>query len=148
MKENTHLGRGMKFPPQVNPVTGRFVLSEEEQSVKESIYLILMTRKGERMMRPAFGSRTSEYVFAETNLTMQTIMAQELEKDIARNEPRVQEVEVRMDGSGGQDSLLIQIQYTVSGKSTPENMVFPFYLGKEPEKVSAEYETVEDDPVR
>lgn len=138
----------MKFPPQVNPVTGRFVLSEEEQSVKESIYLILMTQKGERLMRPAFGSRTSEYVFAETDLTMQTIMTQELEKDIMRNEPRVQDVEVRMEDSKDQGSLLIRIQYTVSGKSTPENMVFPFYLGKGTEKESAEYETVEDDQRR
>ena len=46
MKTNTFLGRGMKFPPQVNPATGRIVTSEDNISVKESIYLILMTNKG------------------------------------------------------------------------------------------------------
>lgn len=145
--KNTHLGRGMKFPPQIDPVTGRFVVSENEQSVKESIYLILMTQKGERLMRPAFGSRTLSYVFAETNLTMLHIMAHDLESDITRNEPRVQDVEIEMDYDSRPDCLLVQIRYTVSGGNTPENLVFPFYLDKRSEEESAEYETVEDDPV-
>lgn len=148
MKENTHLGRGMKFPPQVNPVTGRFVTSENEQSVKESIYLILMTQKGERLMRPEFGSRTSGYLFTETNLTMLNIMAYELERDITRNEPRVQDVEIQMDNDSSPGCLLVHIRYTVSGSSTQENMVFPFYLDRESEKEGKEYETVEDDPIR
>ena len=43
MPGNTFLGTGMKFPPQVDKATGRFVVSSEEESVKESVYLILMT---------------------------------------------------------------------------------------------------------
>lgn len=148
MKENTYLGRGMKFPPQINPVTGRFVMSEKEQSVKESIYLILMTQKGERLMRPAFGSRTSGYVFSETNPTMLQIMAHELENDITRNEPRVQDVEITMDYDRQPGCLLVQIRYTVSGSNTPENMVFPFYLDREHEGERIAYETVEDNPIR
>lgn len=148
MKKNTHLGRGMKFPPQINPVTGRFVMSENEQSVKESIYLILMTQKGERLMRPGFGSRTSGYVFSDTNLTMLHIMAYELEGDITRNEPRVQDVEIQMDNGTRPDCLFVHIRYTVSGSSTPENMVFPFYLDREAGEESAEYETVADDSIR
>lgn len=148
MKKNTHLGRGMKFPPQINLATGRFVMSEDEQSVKESIYLILMTQKGERLMRPDFGSRTSGYVFGDMDLTMQNIMAHELERDIARNEPRVQDVEVRMDDGGSPGCLIVHIQYTVSGSSAPENMVFPFYQDRGSQEAGAEYETVENDRIR
>lgn len=147
MKDGTYLGRGMKFPPQVNPVTGRFVMAEKEQSVKESIYLILMTRKGERLMRPAFGSRTCDYVFSETSLTMLHVMARELERDITRNEPRVQDVEIEMDYDSRPECLLIHIHYMVSGSNTPENMVFPFYMGGEAQEESTEYETVENDPI-
>lgn len=129
MGDNAYLGRGMKFPPQINPVTGRFVMAEYEQSVKESIYLILMTGKGERLMRPKFGSRTYDYVFAETNLTMLHIMAHELERDIMNNEPRVQDVEIGMDYDSRPGGLLVNIRYTVSGSHTPENLVFPFYSG-------------------
>ena len=49
MDEKLYLGTGMKFPPQVNKATGRFVLSSQEENVKESIYLILMTQKTERL---------------------------------------------------------------------------------------------------
>jgi len=126
MREIAYLGRGMKFPPQVNPVTGRFVMSENEQSVKESIYLILMTQKGERLMRPQFGSRTSGYVFSETNLTMVQIMAHELENDITRNEPRVRDVEIEMDYDSRPDCLLVHIRYTLKDGNAPETMVFPF----------------------
>lgn len=148
MSRQPHLGRGMKFPPQINPVTGRFVTSEGEQSVKESIYLILMTQKGERLMRPEFGSRTSEYVFSDMNLTMLHIMAYELERDITRNEPRVRDVEIRMENDTRPGCLLVHIQYTVNGSSTPENLVFPLYQDRETEKEDAEYETGEDDFVR
>lgn len=143
MKKNTYLGRGMKFPPQINPATGRFVTSEGGQSVKESIYLILMTQKRERLMRPEFGSRTLGYVFSETDLTMLHMMAYELERDITANEPRVQDVEIQMDYGSEPGCLLIHIRYTVSGANTPENMVFPFYLGGEPEEEGTNYETVE-----
>lgn len=145
MKKDTYLGRGMKFPPQINYVTGRFVMSEDEQSVKESIYLILMTQKGERLMRPEFGSRTSDYVFSDTNLTMLHIMARELERDISRNEPRVRDVKIQMDYDSRPGCLLVHIRYQVSGSSTPENMVFPFYLDRETGKKSVEYETVEEE---
>lgn len=147
MENNTYLGRGMKFPPQINPVTGRFVMSEKEQSVKESIYLILMTRKGERLMRPEFGSRTFDYVFSETSLTMLHVMARELERDITRGEPRVQDVEIEMDCDSRPECLLIHIRYKVSGSNTPENMVFPFYMDRKPREESTEYETVENDPI-
>lgn len=144
MERNIHLGRGMKFPPQINPVTGRFVISENEQSVKESIYLILMTQKGERMMRPEFGSRTSDYVFSDTDLTMLHIMAHELERDILRNEPRIKNVEIQMDNDTRPDCLLVHIRYQVSGKGTSENMVFPLYRDRGVKEKSAEYETTED----
>lgn len=145
MKRDIHLGRGMKFPPQINPVTGRFIISENEQSVKESIYLILMTQKGERMMRPEFGSRTSDYVFSDTDLTMLHIMAHELERDISHNEPRVKGVEIQLDHNTRPGCLLIHIRYQVNGTGTPENMVFPFYFDREAERKSAEYETVQED---
>ena len=35
MPEDHFLGTGMKFPPQINPATGRFMVSSEEESVKD-----------------------------------------------------------------------------------------------------------------
>ncbi len=145
MKTNTFLGRGMKFPPQVNPATGRIVTSEDNISVKESIYLILMTNKGERFMRPGFGSRAANYVFSQTDYTTLNLMSSELAADIRNAEPRVTDVHVKLDYTSQPGCLFIGIDYRVRGENVSENMVFPFYLGEEPEEVSEEYETVEDD---
>ncbi len=147
MRSNTFLGRGMKFPPQVNPATGRFVTSEDQQSVKESIYLILMTQKTERLMRPGFGSRASSYVFEETDPTMLNLMAGELQHDITTNEPRVENVTVSLDYKSKPGCLFVNITYMVRGENVTENMVFPFYLGAQAKEEETEYETVEDNIV-
>ena len=57
MNDRAFLGAGMKFPPQIDPGTGRFAVSVREQSVRESVYLILMTSRGERWLEPNFGSQ-------------------------------------------------------------------------------------------
>ena len=41
-KQQDFLGKGMKFPPEVNRATGRIVVSEGEKSVKESLALVGM----------------------------------------------------------------------------------------------------------
>ncbi len=145
MDEKLYLGTGMKFPPQVNKATGRFVLSSQEENVKESIYLILMTQKTERFMRPGFGSEILSYAFADTSETMLALMQRELERDILQNEPRVENVTIRMDAKSRSGYLMIYIDYQLRGSSIRDNMVFPFYLSGEPEEESEAYETMEQE---
>ena len=96
MPDNSFLGAGMKFPPQINPATGRFVISSQAESVKESVYLILMTQKSERLVRPGFGSRIMSYTFMDTNLTALNMMIRELEDQILSQEPRIGNVDINV----------------------------------------------------
>jgi uncharacterized protein len=144
MAEEKFLGTGMKFPPQINPTTGRFTCVSGKESIKESVYLILMTQRTERFMRPEFGSSVMSYVFAQTDDTMLNLMAHEIAADIMRNEPRVEQVNVSMDQNSKPGCLFVNIDYVVRGENVRENMVFPFYLGEEPEKESEAYETMEE----
>lgn len=77
-KDKSYLGSGLKFPIQVNRATGRAVMSHGEQSVKESVYIILMTQKGERFARRDFGSRLLSYTFMDTSVTRININAPEM----------------------------------------------------------------------
>ena len=144
MAEEKFLGTGMKFPPQINPTTGRFTCVSGMESIKESVYLILMTQRTERFMRPEFGSNVTSYVFSQMDATLLNLMAQEIASDIMRNEPRVEDVNVAMDDRSKPGCLFVNVGYTVRGKNVRENMVFPFYLGEEPEKESDAYETMEE----
>lgn len=144
MAEDRFLGTGMKFPPQINPTTGRFTSVSGAESIKESVYLILMTQRSERFMRPEFGSNILGYVFSQADATIMNLMADEIASDLMRNEPRIADVNVIMDEHSKPGCLFVNVEYTIRDSNTKENMVFPFYLGEEPEKESEAYETMEE----
>jgi len=60
------LGVGWKFPLQVAP-GGQIAQARYEQRIEESIYLILSTAKGERVMLPEFGCGIHDLVFAPSS---------------------------------------------------------------------------------
>lgn len=105
---------GMKFPPQVNPATGRFEMVAGRESIKESIYVILMTHKGERFAHPDFGSNIMDFTFMENNPTMYHLMMKDLERDIKRNEPRVENVKVELDNADMETGqIYVRVSYTI-----------------------------------
>jgi len=108
-------------------------MAQEEESVKESIYIILMTQKEERFTRPDFGSRILSYTFMDTSVTRINMMARELEETILEQEPRVSEVDVSVDPQLERGCLIINIRYTIAESNTQDNLVFPFYLYAEAE---------------
>lgn len=128
MDDRSFLGTGMKFPPQINKATGRFVTSSFEESVKESIYLILMTGKNERVFLPSFGSRLMSYTFMDTSATQLNIMSRDLKDTILSQEPRVSDVNITIEDETVNGRLIVNIDYVISGTNTRDNLVFPFYL--------------------
>lgn len=128
MSEKAFLGTGMKFPPQIDPGTGRFAVSSQEQSVRESVYLILMTSQGERWLEPAFGSQMASYAFMDTSPTVMRMLSDQLRELLLRQEPRISDVEVEADPKQQEGCLIISIRYTVAATNQEDNLVFPFYL--------------------
>ncbi len=134
--DKSFLGKGMKFPPQINPATGRFVTVSEEESVKESIYLILMTQVSERPLRPEFGSNIMSYTFMDQNLSRINMVSRTIRYQIANQETRISDIQVGVEAGAQRGVLLFNISYTVISSNTADNFVFPFYLNvtAEPEE--------------
>lgn len=128
------MGLGMKFPPQVNRTTGRFVTADKLESVKESVYIILMTQKTERIFAPEFGSRLLSYTFMDTNRTELNIMARDLKETILTQEPRISQVDIDISPDSANGCLMVYIDYLVADGNKRDNMVFPFYLDTVEEK--------------
>ena len=122
------LGSGMKFPPQINPATGRFEVVSGQASVKESVYIILMTQKAERFIRPEFGSSLMNYTFMDTSATMLNLVSREIASDLLSQEPRLEDVEVRIDAASKPGCLFIYVDYLIRETNVRDNLVFPFYL--------------------
>lgn len=131
MEGSIYLGNGLKFPVQVNPATGRTVMVNGMQSVRESVYMILMTQKGERFTRENFGSRLLSYTFMDTSVTRMNMMAGELERTLLDQEPRISDVEVKVKPELDNGCLIVDINYRIAGSHTRDSIVFPFYLNAE-----------------
>lgn len=128
MNDRSFLGTGMRFPPQIDPGTGRFAVSAGERSVRESVYLILMTGRGERWLEPGFGSQMASYAFMDTSPTMLRMLSDDLRNLILTQEPRISDVDVEIDPEVKNGCLLVNIRYTVAASNSQDNLVFPFYL--------------------
>lgn len=123
------LGRGWKFPLAVDQTTGRIMMSEKEEDIAEGIRIILWTGKGERVMRPGFGSGIRNYAFETMDETTLRLLETDISKAIRTWEPRVHEVEVQAvpdDGHAGK--LMLHIRYIVRTTNNLFNQVYPFYL--------------------
>ena len=148
--DKSFLGKGMKFPPQINPATGRFVTASAEESVKQSIYLILMTQVTERPLRPEFGSNIMSYTFMDKNAGRLNMVSRTIREQIVTQEPRVSDVSVDIDMGERSGVLIFNIDYTIAATNTRDNLVFPFYLNvtdeeeEEGEPEIYEPETVEE----
>jgi phage baseplate assembly protein W len=141
MDENqVFLGTGMKFPPQINRNSGRFAVSQGPESVKESVYIILMTGVGERWLEPAFGSRIMSYTFIDTSPAMLNMLSAEIRNAILGHEPRISDVDVSFEGTNRDGCLIVNIAYRLSEGNAVENMVFPFYLGIGGAEAADDYE--------
>jgi phage baseplate assembly protein W len=127
--EKAFLGRGWKFPIEVDSTTGRVKMSEFEEDIAEAIRIILWTAKGERVMRPEFGCGLHDYVFTTTDATSLRLLASDIEEAIRVWEPRVEsaEVEVSLDEQDP-GKLLIHIDYVVRSTNNLYNLVYPFYI--------------------
>ena len=139
MNGKEFLGRGLKFPLQVDPRTGKIAMSEQEEDIREAIGIILRTGQGERVMRPDFGSDTMEYAFAPASDTMNNSIASDLRIFLQGQEPRIKDVEVECQRQDQQDgALVISVSYTVRSTNSRYNHVYPFYMTEGSEGGGAE----------
>ena len=121
------LGSGWAFPPRLD-ARGRIELAHQEQDVEEAIRMILLTNKGERPMRPEFGSELHRLQFAPNDNGTAGMARRYVEESLARWEPRIEVVEVRAAPDPKREStLLLNIRYNVLATNSERNLVFPFY---------------------
>ena len=122
------LGVGWKFPVRVNAL-GTIPFSQHEQNIEESIWIILSTAKGERVMQPQFGCGIHNYVFAANNPATRGSIAYEVQNALALYEPRITVLGVNVNfDQDTPNRLLILVDYRVNTSNSKRNLVYPFYL--------------------
>ena len=132
------LGTGWAFPPRID-ARGRIALARQERDVEEAIRIILLTPKGQRVMRPEFGCRVHDLAFSPNNATLMGLASYYVEEALVMWEPRirVEEVKARVDVDSP-ERLLIDIKYQVKATADRRSLVFPFYRIPGEEQVGPE----------
>ena len=126
------LGKGLRFPFTFQVRSGGAQISTATSSdhahIHESIRQILGTRKGERFMRPEFGTRLHELIFEKNDRLLYGLIHHEVIEALDAWEPRV----IIRDATVGPDSLddhlvLVDIRYRLISSQVEGNLVYPFY---------------------
>jgi phage baseplate assembly protein W len=121
------LGVGWAFPVG-RDARGRIALARNEQDVEQAIRMILLTPKGQRIMRPDFGCSIHELVFEPNNGTVAGLAAYYVEDALTTWEPRIEVLDVKANPDPEDASrLLIEIDYEIKATHDRRSLVFPFY---------------------
>lgn len=122
------IGRGWAFPLRVD-ATGGIALVGREQEIEEAIRLILGTSPGERPMRPEFGCRIHEHLFAPADSETAGAITGEVRAALRQWEPRIDVEDVVVTFDTRESTLLyIDVRYAIRATNDRRNLVFPFYV--------------------
>jgi uncharacterized protein len=97
------LGVGWNFPVKVEG--GVAQMAAYEESIRQSMWIVLTTSYGERVMRPDFGCGLNDLVFALNNSATAGLAAYQVRNSLQMWEPRIEILDVSADALKGEDIL-------------------------------------------
>lgn len=122
------IGKGWGFPVHLDE-RNHIALTNEDNEISQAIYVILSTYPGERVMRPEFGCRIHDYVFAPANAATAAGIEAAAKEAILNWEPRVTLTSVKATPDPDADGLMmVEIKYELKSSRDPRALIFPFYL--------------------
>jgi phage baseplate assembly protein W len=125
---NDIVGSGWSFPPRID-AQGGISLTNDRNEIDQAILIILSTSLGQRVMRPTFGCRLHELVFAPNDQRTAAQARRYVEEAIGMWEPRIRIVSVNVGPDPNADNrLLIEVEYQLKATHDHRSLVYPFYL--------------------
>ena len=123
------LGRGWSFPPEFDRSQQQVKMATGQEDIEQSIEILLGTIKGERIMRPDYGSNMDEMVFESFDQSLKTYLKDSIGTAILYHEPRINPLRIEINENEIYDGkILIEIEYTIRATNSRHNMVYPFYI--------------------
>lgn len=101
----------------------------DDESIRQSLLLLISTRPGERVMRPEYGCNLNQLVHAPNDDTTAGLAIHFVRQAVARWEPRVDVV--RVDARGDDDDstrLQITLDYRVRATQRAGQITLPVAL--------------------
>lgn len=126
--DRSFLGTGWNFPPTFRREWYGVEMLSDEEDVRSSIYIILQTITGERVMLPNFGCNLQPYVFEPMNVPNIAMIEKIVKEALVLHEPRIIVENISSEPFQAEGRLEISIDYTIITTNTRYNYVYPFYI--------------------
>jgi phage baseplate assembly protein W len=121
------LGQGLGQPLAPDE-GGRLPFVAGPEKVRQSIFTLLDTDPGERVMRPDLGCGLRRYLMAPNNATTRAAIAREVAQTLGRWEPRIQVQDIQVVPGDDRSTVSIEIHYVQVLDARQDVLVYPFYL--------------------
>lgn len=113
--DDPEIAPGLRLSP-----TGAPEMAQGHAAIRQSILMLISTRPGERVMRPAYGCELTHLVFSPNDATTAGLAIHAIRQAITRFEPRVKIMRLTADRvEESPDQLRIMLEYRVRG--SPES---------------------------
>jgi phage baseplate assembly protein W len=122
------IGTGWRFPVKPD-ASGRLRYVTGEDEIRQSIWVVLTTAKGERQMRELFGCGIHDLVFDANTAALHGLVQEHVRDALVRWEPRIDVLDVRAESPPEQrNMLLVHVDYRIRANNAIFNLVYPFFL--------------------
>lgn len=122
-----YVGQGLSFPLSLTP-KGEIALVTGTTDVDQAMQVILETMPGERVMRPNFGCRIWELLFAPNDAETRALAAYHVRQALEFWEPRVTIDSIDVATDHNASALRITITYTIKDTHDTRAIIYPFFL--------------------
>lgn len=116
-RERTYTDVDFSFRP--NPVTGDIALKKDDRAIKQSVLNILLTKRGEKPFDPNFGTNITAQLFENFDPIVETILDGEIRSSLRNHEPRVEVLNVTVDGSPDRNNLNVSVEFQIQSPEAP-----------------------------
>jgi phage baseplate assembly protein W len=126
-----YIGTGWSFPPCFDNTLGGVVMVTGYTDVNQSLWVLLNTAIGERVMLFAYGCDLRQWLFEPMNSNNIAIIKDVVQNAINLYEPRIAVNAITLGTDRLVEGILnISIDYTLRSTNSRYNVVFPFYINQ------------------
>ena len=111
--DKTHVDISIGFEP--NPLTSDLPVVLDQRAIETSMRNLVLTRPGEVPFQRDIGSSVYDLLFDMNDPATEELIEDEVIRTIAYNEPRVQLMDVQVEGRPEEYAFFITIKYKIIG---------------------------------
>ena len=127
-KDSSFLGTGWAFPPSFDPHKGTANMVNDEEDIRQSLFILLSTTPYERETKPEYGCDLRRILFEPINQATLQLAKEIIEIAVLYFEPRITLENVEIDIEDEMEGIIyIHLHYTIRKINVRTNIVYPFY---------------------